>query len=73
MYVPKKGYTNFTISKVDIMCLCVCVCAAGMQIFKCVSVCVCNGSGKFGGRDYGSDARPLYTLYCVCVITSGHT
>ena len=56
MYVPKKGYTNFTISKVDIMCLCVCVCAAGMQIFKCVSVCVCNGSGKFGGRDYGSDA-----------------
>jgi len=26
---------------------------------------VCNGSGKFGGRDYSSDALPSYLLYFV--------
>jgi len=33
-----------------------------------------NGSGKFGGRDYSSE-RDLctYTLYCMCVLTSGRT
>ena len=39
------------------------------QDFKCVcvSVCVsvCNGSGKFGGRDYSNDSRPSYLLYFV--------
>ena len=36
---------------------------------------VCNGSGKFGGRDYSSerDLCTYYTLYCMCVLTSGHT
>ena len=26
---------------------------------------VCDGSGKFGGWDYSSDARPSYLLYFV--------
>jgi len=35
--------------------------------FKHVSVCLCvsNGSGKFGGWDYSSDARPFYLSYFV--------
>ena len=36
---------------------------------------VCNGSGKFGGRDYSGerDICTHYTLYCMCVLTSGRT
>ena len=31
--------------------------------FKCASVC--NGSGKFGGWDYGIDVQPSFLLYFV--------
>jgi len=36
---------------------------------------VCNGSGKFGGRDLvvTNDLRTYYTLFCVGVITTRHT
>ena len=39
----------------------------------CVCLAVCNGGGKFGGRDSSSECDlTYYTLYCMCV-TSGHT
>lgn len=37
-------------------------------------MCMCYGSGTFGGgaKLVMCDLRTYYTLYCVCVITSGH-
>ena len=37
------------------------------QYMKILNVCLsmCNGSGKFRGWDYSSDARPSYLLYFV--------
>ena len=41
--------------------------------FKCLCVCVYNRSGKLRGRTevVTCNFRTYYTLYCVCVITSG--